>query len=180
MSCISTIISFQPPSFSIFKNVFCFLVFKKKKKRKRGEGCVISWGVSICLQDDNWLSWLFEKLVLVMVCYFVVSIVNSMAQSYAKRLQQQRHSEEKTKWGRTDGRTDGWMKCHKNFQVTVSCCCCWSLETPPPPPTHPRSILRGSESLALVVGLSVCRCACVCCITVCPSSPLVLVPRGRS
>ncbi|XP_075905833.1 vacuole membrane protein 1 isoform X1 [Nelusetta ayraudi] len=47
--------------------------------------------------DDNWLSWLFEKLVLVMVCYFVVSIVNSMAQSYAKRLQQQRHSEDKTK-----------------------------------------------------------------------------------
>lgn len=53
--------------------------------------------LSVCLQDDNWLSWLFEKLVLVMVCYFVVSIVNSMAQSYAKRLQQQRHSEEKTK-----------------------------------------------------------------------------------
>lgn len=53
--------------------------------------------LSPSLQDDNWLSWLFEKLVLVMVCYFVVSIVNSMAQSYAKRLQQQRHSEEKTK-----------------------------------------------------------------------------------
>lgn len=48
-------------------------------------------------QDENWLSWVFEKVVLVMVCYFVISIVNSMAQSYAKRLQQQRHSEEKTK-----------------------------------------------------------------------------------
>ncbi|XP_061637734.1 vacuole membrane protein 1 isoform X2 [Phyllopteryx taeniolatus] len=47
--------------------------------------------------DENWLSWLFEKLVLVMVCYFVISIVNSMAQSYAKRLQQQRHLVEKTK-----------------------------------------------------------------------------------
>ncbi|TMS07292.1 Vacuole membrane protein 1 [Larimichthys crocea] len=47
--------------------------------------------------DENWLSWVFEKVVLVMVCYFVTSIVNSMAQSYAKRLQQQRHSEEKTK-----------------------------------------------------------------------------------
>ncbi|KAM6945955.1 vacuole membrane protein 1-like [Aplochiton taeniatus] len=46
---------------------------------------------------ENWLSWVFEKVVLVMVCYFVCSIVNSMAQSYAKRLQQQRHSEEKTK-----------------------------------------------------------------------------------
>lgn len=48
-------------------------------------------------QDENWLSWVFEKVVLVMVCYFVTSIVNSMAQSYSKRLQQQRHSEEKTK-----------------------------------------------------------------------------------
>ncbi|KAG7226114.1 hypothetical protein INR49_018725 [Caranx melampygus] len=47
--------------------------------------------------DENWLSWVFEKVVLVMVCYFVISIVNSMAQSYAKRVQQQRHSEEKTK-----------------------------------------------------------------------------------
>lgn len=46
---------------------------------------------------ENWLSWVFEKVVLVMVCYFVCSIINSMAQSYAKRLQQQRHSEEKTK-----------------------------------------------------------------------------------
>uniref|UniRef100_A0A3P8UQS5 Vacuole membrane protein 1 n=1 Tax=Cynoglossus semilaevis TaxID=244447 RepID=A0A3P8UQS5_CYNSE len=47
--------------------------------------------------DDNWLSWVFEKLVLVMVCYFVISIVNSMAQSYGKRLQQQRRKELKTK-----------------------------------------------------------------------------------
>ncbi|XP_051934512.1 vacuole membrane protein 1 isoform X2 [Hippocampus zosterae] len=47
--------------------------------------------------DENWLSWLFEKLVLVMVCYFVISIVNSMAQSYAKRLQQRKHLVEKTK-----------------------------------------------------------------------------------
>lgn len=51
----------------------------------------------ISVQDDNWLSWVFEKLVLVMVCYFVISIVNSTAQSYGKRLQQQRRKEEKTK-----------------------------------------------------------------------------------
>ncbi|XP_035828311.1 vacuole membrane protein 1 isoform X2 [Aplysia californica] len=40
-------------------------------------------------QDDgggNLLSWCFEKLVLVMVAYFVLSIFNSMAQSYHKRL----------------------------------------------------------------------------------------------
>uniref|UniRef100_A0A8C8LM94 Vacuole membrane protein 1 n=1 Tax=Oncorhynchus tshawytscha TaxID=74940 RepID=A0A8C8LM94_ONCTS len=50
--------------------------------------------------SENWLSWVFEKVVLVMVCYFIFSIINSMAQSYAKRRQrsqQQRHSEEKTK-----------------------------------------------------------------------------------
>uniref|UniRef100_A0A674EQC9 Vacuole membrane protein 1 n=1 Tax=Salmo trutta TaxID=8032 RepID=A0A674EQC9_SALTR len=50
--------------------------------------------------SENWLSWVFEKVVLVMVCYFIFSIINSMAQSYAKRRQrsqQQRYSEEKTK-----------------------------------------------------------------------------------
>ncbi|XP_026877034.2 vacuole membrane protein 1 isoform X1 [Electrophorus electricus] len=46
---------------------------------------------------ENWLSWVFEKVVLVMVFYFILSIINSMAQSYAKRLQQRKYSEEKTK-----------------------------------------------------------------------------------
>uniref|UniRef100_A0A7M4F1E8 Vacuole membrane protein 1 n=1 Tax=Crocodylus porosus TaxID=8502 RepID=A0A7M4F1E8_CROPO len=48
-------------------------------------------------QGESWLSWMFEKLVIVMVCYFILSIINSMAQSYAKRLQQKMYSEEKTK-----------------------------------------------------------------------------------
>ncbi|XP_077920535.1 vacuole membrane protein 1 isoform X3 [Halichoerus grypus] len=48
-------------------------------------------------QGENWLSWMFEKLVVVMVCYFILSIINSMAQSYAKRMQQRLNSEEKTK-----------------------------------------------------------------------------------
>ncbi|OXB64900.1 hypothetical protein ASZ78_009781 [Callipepla squamata] len=48
-------------------------------------------------RGENWLSWMFEKLVIVMVCYFILSIINSMAQSYAKRLQQKMYSEEKTK-----------------------------------------------------------------------------------
>lgn len=51
----------------------------------------------LSLQGENWLSWMFEKLVIVMVCYFILSIINSMAQSYAKRLQQKMYSEEKTK-----------------------------------------------------------------------------------
>ncbi|KAK1138886.1 vacuole membrane protein 1-like [Acipenser oxyrinchus oxyrinchus] len=47
--------------------------------------------------SENWLSWVFEKVVLIMVCYFICSIVNSMAQSYAKRIQQRKYSEEKIK-----------------------------------------------------------------------------------
>ncbi|XP_026229184.1 vacuole membrane protein 1 isoform X5 [Anabas testudineus] len=45
--------------------------------------------------EENWLSWLFEKIVVIMVCFFVCSIVNSMAQSYAKRKQQKKYSEGK-------------------------------------------------------------------------------------
>ncbi|XP_058020119.1 vacuole membrane protein 1 [Ahaetulla prasina] len=48
-------------------------------------------------QGENWLSWTFEKLVIIMVCYFVLSIINSMAQSYDKRLQQRTNSERKAK-----------------------------------------------------------------------------------
>ncbi|KAL3856869.1 hypothetical protein ACJMK2_011580 [Sinanodonta woodiana] len=36
--------------------------------------------------EGNLLSWIFEKVVLVMVAYFVLSIINSMAQSYHKRV----------------------------------------------------------------------------------------------
>lgn len=57
-----------------------------------------SLNCSACsLQGENWLSWTFEKLVVAMVCYFILSIINSMAQSYAKRIQQRLNSEEKTK-----------------------------------------------------------------------------------
>ncbi|CAM1325785.1 VMP1 (predicted) [Pycnogonum litorale] len=37
-------------------------------------------------QGGTWLSWLFEKFVITMIVYFVLSIINSMAQSYHKRL----------------------------------------------------------------------------------------------
>lgn len=46
-------------------------------------------------QEESWLSWLFEKVVVIMVCFFVCSIVNSMAQSYAKRKQHEKYSEGK-------------------------------------------------------------------------------------
>uniref|UniRef100_A0AAX7TK28 Vacuole membrane protein 1 n=1 Tax=Astatotilapia calliptera TaxID=8154 RepID=A0AAX7TK28_ASTCA len=45
--------------------------------------------------EESWLSWLFEKVVVIMVCFFVCSIVNSMAQSYAKRKRQEKYSESK-------------------------------------------------------------------------------------
>jgi len=43
-----------------------------------------------CGLQESWLSWLFEKLVMVMVVYFVISIIHSMAQSYHKQLTQPR------------------------------------------------------------------------------------------
>ncbi len=36
--------------------------------------------------DANFLSWAFEKLVLLMILYFAVSIVNGLAQAYNKRI----------------------------------------------------------------------------------------------
>jgi hypothetical protein len=39
------------------------------------------------VKEPSWLAWCFEKLVLVMVAYFVLSIINSMAQSYFQGLQ---------------------------------------------------------------------------------------------
>nr|CAB3267617.1 vacuole membrane protein 1 [Phallusia mammillata] len=37
--------------------------------------------------SESWLAWFFEKLIIVMVLYFVISIVNSMAQTYMARKQ---------------------------------------------------------------------------------------------
>ena len=42
-------------------------------------------------QGGSIISSIFEKFVLVMVAYFVVSIVNSLAQSYEKRLAKSKH-----------------------------------------------------------------------------------------
>lgn len=36
--------------------------------------------------DKNWIGWIFEKFVILMICYFVLSLINSMAQNYHKRL----------------------------------------------------------------------------------------------
>lgn len=41
--------------------------------------------------ETNILGWIFEKVIIVMVAYFVLSIINSMAQSYHKRQCKKRH-----------------------------------------------------------------------------------------
>ncbi len=42
----------------------------------------------MCLQESSLIQQLFGYLLLVMVVYFVLSIVHSMAQNYAKRTQE--------------------------------------------------------------------------------------------
>ncbi|KAK7479955.1 hypothetical protein BaRGS_00028782 [Batillaria attramentaria] len=60
---------------------------KSKLHHKPGTGAATSSG--------NILSWIFEKVVLVMVAYFLLSILNSMAQSYHKRLCRAKHALQK-------------------------------------------------------------------------------------
>jgi len=56
------------------------LLAKQKEKLRGGGGD----------SDGSILSSIFEKFVLAMVAYFVVSIMNSLAQSYVKRLEKER------------------------------------------------------------------------------------------
>ena len=54
--------------------------------------CQVTEILSVCLpqSSESLLSAIFEKVIIIMVVYFVVSIVNSMAQSYHKRLHRPR------------------------------------------------------------------------------------------
>lgn len=54
-----------------------YLKVQKKKLHHKPGTAVASEG--------NILGWIFEKVVIVMVVYFILSIINSMAQSYHKR-----------------------------------------------------------------------------------------------
>merc|ERR1719384_1253453 len=56
-------------------------LLEKQKEKLRGGGGG---------NEGSILSSIFEKFVLAMVVYFVVSIVNSLAQSYAKRLEKEK------------------------------------------------------------------------------------------
>ena len=46
-------------------------------------------------QEPNILAWIFEKLVIAMIVYFLLSIINSMAQHYAKRLDEKKRQSQK-------------------------------------------------------------------------------------
>lgn len=47
--------------------------------------------------SQSWLQWVFEKLVVVMILYFVLSIINSTAQSFMARLQRLKREEKDKK-----------------------------------------------------------------------------------
>lgn len=57
-----------------------FLKNQKQRLHRRGGA------TGAATDSGNMLSKIFETFVIGMVCYFVVSIVNSLAQSYHKRL----------------------------------------------------------------------------------------------
>lgn len=63
------------------------LLAKQKQRLHRTAGAPAA-------TDPGVLSWVFEKFVIAMICYFVLSIVNSLAQSYHKRLHKKKTSKE--------------------------------------------------------------------------------------
>lgn len=56
-----------------------FMVNQKNKLHRSKTGPAVP-------ESGNLLGWIFEKFVIAMILYFVVSIVNSLAQSYHKRI----------------------------------------------------------------------------------------------
>ncbi|GAV03866.1 hypothetical protein RvY_14235 [Ramazzottius varieornatus] len=61
-----------------------FTEFLEKQKGNMHRKLVKGGAHSV--QDPSWLQYLFEKVVIVMVIYFVMSIVNSFAQNYHRRI----------------------------------------------------------------------------------------------
>lgn len=64
------------------------LLVKQKAKFHRKPGASVH-------SDSSWISFMFEKFVLIMVAYFVLSIINSMAQNHHKRLQKRHRASTK-------------------------------------------------------------------------------------
>ena len=71
---------------------------KKNLHRKPGTDIILSVSTEVvnntlsvpaCLQDSSLLQWIFGQILLLMVVYFVISIINSMAQSFVKKRDEQ-------------------------------------------------------------------------------------------
>merc|ERR1719361_214797 len=63
-----------------------FLTKQKEKLHRKSE--------TVSSQNPGTISWVFEKLVLLMITYFLVSILNSLAQSYHKRINKKKKHDE--------------------------------------------------------------------------------------
>lgn len=61
---------------------------KEKLHRKPGQSATST-------SEPNILAWIFEKFVIAMIIYFLLSIINSMAQAYAKRLDERKRQAHK-------------------------------------------------------------------------------------
>lgn len=81
-----------------------FLENQKQRlhRQQRGRNATAAGGDS-----GNLLSKIFETFVILMVCYFVLSIVNSLAQSYHKRLHKKSRSASGAGTGTGAGATSG-------------------------------------------------------------------------
>ncbi|ELU13732.1 hypothetical protein CAPTEDRAFT_169211 [Capitella teleta] len=76
---VVNLISYVPHFGSSLQVPFKEYLQKQKEKLHLKPGTAVP-------QSASWLSWVFEKLVLIMVVYFVISIINSMAQEYHKKV----------------------------------------------------------------------------------------------
>ncbi|XP_068241859.1 vacuole membrane protein 1 isoform X6 [Palaemon carinicauda] len=75
------LLAFVPVIGSKLEQPFKTFLEKQKQKFHRKPG------IGATTQDEkNILAWIFEKLILLMIFYFILSIVNSFAQSYHKRI----------------------------------------------------------------------------------------------
>jgi len=73
------VIRYVPYIGSYLQAPFKEFLVKQKAKLHRKAGAPAK-------TEGSWLSWIFEKFVVLMIVYFVLSIINSFAQSYHKRL----------------------------------------------------------------------------------------------
>ena len=68
-------------SYDFIVKYFHIFFSAKQKEKLRGGGAD---------NEGSIISSIFEKFVLAMVAYFVISIINSLAQSYVKRIEKEK------------------------------------------------------------------------------------------